>query len=102
MEDALTLLADLFQGVYFSSVLLMWAACFDNAKSKGLSNLSLKEKGTFWGITVAGLTFCIAQVVVIFGFYKSIPTSPISVFIWSVFFNLEEYAGISLFQLFKK
>lgn len=102
MEQALILLANLFQGVYFFSVLLMWAACFDKVKTKGLTNLSLKEQGVFWSATVACWTFCIAQVVEIFGLHESIPTAPVSVFIWSVFFNLEEYAGISLFQLFKK
>jgi hypothetical protein len=97
------LVANLFQGVYFFSVLLMWIASYERLKVCGMQYLTFKQKGEFWGSTIAGFTFMTAQLGGLFGLLNPSDylTAPISFFVWSVFYNMEEYAGVSVFQYFK-
>lgn len=98
------LVANIFQGFYFFSVLLMWLAAYERVKSAGISYLTFKQKGEFWGSTIAVLTFVVSQIGGVFGVLNPSDylTAPMSFFVWSVFYNLEEYAGVSIFKFFKQ
>ncbi len=98
------LIANVFQGFYFFSVLLMFLASCEKVRTYGIDHLTLKQKGEFWGSTIAVLTFIVVQTGGVFGLLnpEEFMSAPISFFVWSVFYNLEEYAGVSVFEYFKQ
>lgn len=100
---AIILLANVFQVVYALSVTLMLLSSFEKIQVNGFYNTTHKQKGEFFGAAIAMFTFTYVQIGITFGYieYGEYPTCPISLFTWSVFYNLEEYAKVDLFYFFK-
>ncbi len=97
-------IANVVQGFYFFSVLLMFLAALEKARLRGLHNLNIKEKGELWGSAVANITFLIVQTGGAFGLINTsdfVPC-PVSFFIFSISYNLYEYAGIDVFEYILK
>lgn len=94
---------NMVQGFYIFSAALTWLACFEKMKGTNF-NGGLRLKGEFWASTVAVSTFVIVQLGGVFGMLNpdEYMTCPISFFVWSVFYNLEEYAGINVLDILKK
>ncbi len=94
---------NMVQGFYIFSVALTWMACYEKMKAMNF-NAGLRLKGEFWASTVAVATFVIVQMGGVFGMLNpdEYLTCPISFFVWSVFYNLEEYAGVNVFEWIKK
>ncbi len=97
------LIADLFQSLYFFSVLLMFLAALDKVEAVGIKGLTIKQKGELWGSMIAVTTFSLTQIlgaldVINLADYS---TAPMSFFVLSVCYNIHEYAGVNVFESFK-
>lgn len=95
--------ANVFQGFYIFSVALTWLSCFERMKAMNFDG-GLRLKGEFWASTLAASTFVIVQMGGVFGMINpdEYMTCPISFFVWSVFYNLDEYVGVNIFEWIKK
>ena len=98
-----TLIANLFQGLYFLSVVMMFLASTDKVKSCGIPASSNTQLGLCFGSAVAVITFMCVQVGIIFGLVQAgeYLTCPVSVFVISVGYNLDEYAGVDVLRFFR-
>lgn len=99
----MNLLSNIFQCVYFFSIVLMFFAAIDRVKVRGIGATSA-DLGMVIGAAVAVVTFVTVQFWVAVGAAQlgDYPTCPFSVFVISVGYNLNAYAGVNILKILKQ